>query len=225
MVSTAAAADLPLKSRPLAPVAVESGWGGFYAGVSIGYYNLGGNFYDVDNQYFDNSKVDVRRDGQGGVVGAQIGYNWQSGAFVWGVEVEALANLGSLAQSGPGDAEGCGVPDSSHCFSADQKGSLSIKGRLGYLVTPATLLYVTGGGSWAGFRHDHYDDNLRGSNNDLYWGWTVGGGLEQKMTQHASLRLEGRYKQYEKKTWFDQSDEEFGLRPDLDRDPGANYKF
>jgi outer membrane immunogenic protein len=224
LIGVAGAADITPRYTKAPPVAVPySDWSGFYAGVSLGYYSLGGSFGDPETHYFNNPDVGVARRGEGGLLGAQIGYNWQFDKIVAGLEVEGLANLGSAMQSGPGDFEGCGGAPR---FIGDQKGSVTAKGRLGYLVMPSTLLYGTAGWSAAGFRQDHYDCDLRGSNNDLYTGWTAGGGIEQKVTERTSLRLEGRFTQYGSKTWIDQSNETFSMHPETwTATLGANFKF
>ena len=86
-------------------------WSGLYGGVHLGYA-------DAD---FDD----------GVVGGVQLGYNWQSGAIVYGVE-------GDISLT-----------------SADSVDWLaSARGRLGYLLQPSLLLYGTagvGGDDDAGF--------------------------------------------------------------------------
>ena len=65
----ATAADLG-RSRPMqavAPAMLPFNWGGWYAGL-----NLGGGCDDVS----------------GVVFGGQIGYNWQAGNWVFGVETD-----------------------------------------------------------------------------------------------------------------------------------------
>src|SRR3954447_5379503 len=65
----ATAADLgPSRMQPVkAPAYLPFNWGGWYAGL-----NLGGGFSDVSGVIF----------------GGQIGYNWQFGQWVFGVETD-----------------------------------------------------------------------------------------------------------------------------------------
>ncbi|MBB3955581.1 outer membrane protein [Novosphingobium sediminicola] len=69
------------------------------------------------------------------------------------------------------------------------KRSVDLSLRAGYLVTPKTLAYVRGG----------YSNTLVGANignlhsSDDRDGWLLGGGVERKLTDKVSARLEYRY--------------------------------
>src|SRR5690349_2207348 len=90
----AMAADLPMRSAPVAPTMTVApyNWSGFYAGVNVGVissdtsatgYNPGGptGYCWSFNCGFSSSDSTT-----GVLVGGQLGYNFQSGAFVFGVE-------------------------------------------------------------------------------------------------------------------------------------------
>src|SRR5690349_24634002 len=91
----ASAADLaarPYTKAPPPAMAAVYDWSGFYIGGNAGcgharacldFVGPGGAF-----------ATDGCRDGSGGVVGGQIGYRWQSGGFVFGLEGQGdWANL------------------------------------------------------------------------------------------------------------------------------------
>ena len=82
----------------------------------------------------------------------------------------------------------------------------SARGRLGFLVTPATLLYVTGGAAWQHFEVTSTcaSANTCGAasngsapaviaNSATKAGWTVGGGIETALSGHWFARGEYRY--------------------------------
>src|SRR3981189_560894 len=77
------------------------------------------------------------------IIGAFLGYRWQVGMWVVGVEGDINWQRGetSHAQNTPPPWLGYELFTGSQKQGADG----SIRGRLGYLVTPWTLLYATGG--------------------------------------------------------------------------------
>jgi outer membrane immunogenic protein len=85
----AAAADLPARTYSKAPamVAAVYDWSGFYIGANGG---LGSSRKCWD--FTTPAGVFVAAEGchnaTGGVAGGQIGYRWQSGAFVFGLEAQ-----------------------------------------------------------------------------------------------------------------------------------------
>src|SRR3978361_1619505 len=103
LTAGAFAADLP--SRRVAPapyVAVPVfTWTGFYVGVNAGYGfsdndRNNGSYYGAGTTYYGN---DSSRDGFVG--GGQIGYNYQIGNFVIGIEADAqYADLGGRSNNG-----------------------------------------------------------------------------------------------------------------------------
>jgi outer membrane immunogenic protein len=121
----------------------------------------------------------------GGLVGGTIGYDWQNGPYVFGLEGDgSWADITGSGTCGP-PAHGCG-------------GSIralgTIRARLGYdigRVSPwggDVLAYVTGG--WA-VGDVHAWDSLFGNSGDkTASGWTVGAGLEAMFAPNWSVKLE-----------------------------------
>lgn len=69
----------------------------------------------------------------------------------------------------------------------------SVIGRAGWLATPNTLLYGLGGWSYGRFELDSYELGLSKVDDYGAQGFTVGGGIEQKLSRNWSLRAEYRY--------------------------------
>src|SRR5450830_356430 len=98
---SAQAADLPGRSNSpsyyKAPPELPFSWTGFYAGINGGYAWGQSGWSDpafgVDSGNFNTS---------GGLIGGQLGYNWQTGPVVHGIETDAdwMSVKGSTAGLG-----------------------------------------------------------------------------------------------------------------------------
>jgi len=198
------AADLPLKAPPPPPAAVFS-WTGFYVGG-----NLGGKWANVSDTVNFAPLAGVLPAGASQALsdttpstvlgGIQLGYNWQAGRFVYGLEGDIDAQhwsetqvLGTFSQGTlfvPGDA-----------FSVESHWQASIRARLGY-AWDRTLLYATGGLALTDVRASSLfvvfgpDPATAGSDSATLVGGTVGGGLEYAFSNVWSAAIEGRY------TWY-----------------------
>jgi outer membrane immunogenic protein len=153
----ASAADLS-RGRPMpaaAPAYLPFNWGGWYAGL-----NLGGG---------------VGGDVTGVIFGGQVGYNWQAGQWVFGIETD-------MQWSGQDDSFTlAGVP-----VSQDLDWFGTLRGRVGFTVWDRWLPYITGGLAYGG-------RSLNGpgfSVDDTAVGWAFGVGVDYAITQQWSARLE-----------------------------------
>jgi outer membrane immunogenic protein len=112
----------------------------------------------------------------GFVAGAQIGYNWQSGQIVYGLEADA-----SYADI----SENFGV------FEASIDWMATVRGRLGYLLTPNLLVYGTAG---FGVVSASGSANIPGfgglSVDDTETDFVYGVGVEGKFARNVSARIE-----------------------------------
>jgi outer membrane immunogenic protein len=173
---TANAADLrrPAVAAP-AYVSPPYNWTGFFIGAHIG-----GGW--TNKEFFDpvfGIRGDVDADGFLG--GVQIGYNWQTGPWVFGIEGQfSWADLSGSAIGGFGSVE------------VDYLGSIA--GRIGY-AWDRVMLYVKGGG---GYAHDRYNVTALGvalatADSDTRWGWMLGAGLEYGFTPNWSMKIEYNY--------------------------------
>jgi outer membrane immunogenic protein len=184
----AIAADLPARRMPVKAVPVAPAtynWTGLYVGVHAG-YAWGELTSDV------NTAVD--HEPTGGLFGGQIGYNWQSGQFVFGVEVD-------LAYSTvKGDDSGTVPGPFTFNAESEMKYLGTVRGRLG-VAQDRVLFYVTGGFAWA-----KVDATMTvvgagtGSDTMNLTGWTAGGGIEYAFAPNWTVRAEYLYVDFSKES-------------------------
>ncbi len=123
---------------------------------------------------------------QGGFGGGQIGYNFQSGGFVYGIETDF--------QGGDIGNRVTGISTNGNAFSSGEHVDWfgTARARLGYAFG-STLVYGTGGFAY-GDVHQHATDagvSLGGSGTQT--GWVAGGGVEYKINPAWSLKAEYQY--------------------------------
>lgn len=188
-----------LKDAPLAPLPAT--WTGFYIGAGVG---AGAVVHELDIGLYEpevGELAGLNFDGIGGegILGTvQVGYDWQVmprwvvGAFVdfdWsGLSTELDFNL-----RGDGVLRGDGELEMDYMWT--------IGGRIGYLPTPDTLVYIL-----AGYTQAEFDDpsitlsyggesETFGTSLDTFSGWTVGVGMETRLDSNWGLKLEYRFTQ------------------------------
>jgi outer membrane immunogenic protein len=207
----ALAADLPVKSPPPAPVmAPVWNWNGFYIGVNGG-YSWGRstrdlNFFNPLNGVTIASGTGGGRDLNGGLFGGQLGYNWQTANWVFGIETDAqwTGQKGSTTVLCP--VAGCFAPGVAAGTAASLSDELewfgTFRGRGGMLVTPSVLLYVTGGLAYGSlqtevaltrFTATGIPVTAVGSRSSDKFGWTIGGGIESMFAANWSAKIEYLY--------------------------------
>ena len=220
--SAAQAADLPSRYAPppmIAAVPVFT-WTGFYVGVNAGY---GWNTND-NNNYFDPVFGYSGGGSDGGFVGGgQIGYNYQMGQFVIGLETDIqYADIGGgrgyVGQGFLGDD------------SNDGQWFGTLRARAGFAIDRA-LVYATCGFAYGdiGAGRSAYVDALGnyiyGSSNGTNTGWVLGGGIEYAFTNNLTAKVEGLYVNLDTKNdnfgaYANNNNAEFGVVR-----AGLNYKF
>src|SRR5690606_27219062 len=113
----------------------------------------------------------------------QLGFNVQTGRFVWGLE-------GDLSWS---DIDGSVGNTTDFTLDTDINWLATLRGRVGLASGPA-LFYVTGGFAFADVDTSYSIDNdWSGSKSETKTGWTVGGGLELMLTQNWTMKAEYLY--------------------------------
>lgn len=199
LMTAASAADLAArpytKAPPLSPAI---NWSGFYIGA------MGGYAFDSSNG--------------GGFGGGTVGYNWQAGQFVFGLEV---------------DAAGASIKDSQAGFigivpvtAEDKIDALgSVTGRLG-VAANAALFYAKGGYAWANNKLSVTLPGVTSSDSHVHSGYTVGGGVEYMFAPNWSAKAEYMFTHLEGQTYtifgvpFDSGTAEFSSVK-----VGVNYHF
>jgi outer membrane immunogenic protein len=135
MPFAASAADLPIKSAPRGFAPATYNWTGFYLGANAG-YGLASTVIDDQDCNISCSSQTISKGGF--TVGGTVGYNWQMGATVLGLEgdwnwIDAKKSLTSLAWPS--------------VHSAEIRSFGTARARAG-LAIDRTLVYVTGGAGW-----------------------------------------------------------------------------
>jgi outer membrane immunogenic protein len=199
--ASALAADLgermPMKAAPIA-TSVPS-WAGFYIGGNVGYGWGNGN---TDFTFLPNEAAFGTKNGsldskpEGVIGGAQIGYNWQFGSMVTGLEADIQGSGIKGSATGPLTSVS-GVPFLVLFRSSEDKLSWfgTVRGRLGTTITPSLLLYATGGLAYGEIKHSantffRAGEQIPVSVSETKVGWTAGAGGEWMFAQGWSAKLE-----------------------------------
>jgi outer membrane immunogenic protein len=180
MAAPASAADLaarPYRAAPLPVLAAIYDWSGFYIGGNGGW---GQSRNCVDFGIFP----DACRESSGGLAGGQLGYRWQAGTWVFGLE----------GQGDWADLTSSRVSIFRPAFSTRTKtdGIGLFTGQIGYAFNSA-LLYVKGGAAVTSNRFSILS-TLTGtelaSASSTRWGGTVGVGWEWGFAPNWSAGIE-----------------------------------
>ncbi|HLX16291.1 MAG TPA: outer membrane protein [Bradyrhizobium sp.] len=179
VASVAYAADLPAPNAPYtkAPAVVNPAinWSGFYIGA------MGG--YAAENT---SDPLGIK----GGFGGGTVGYNWQFGTIVAGLEADgAFADVTSSATI-------AGVT-----ATAKIDALATVRGRVG-VAFDQVLLYGTGGLALADTKLSATALGITLSDNKTQTGWTLGAGAEWMFMPHWSLKAEYLYRRFDSVTFF-----------------------
>jgi outer membrane immunogenic protein len=191
------------------PVVTPNTWAGFYLGVNGGYgWGGGGDTFTYGADF-------TRAKPEGGFGGGQIGYNFQSGSFVYGVETDFQG--GDIADSVTGDR-----------YTSRERMDWfgTARGRLGFSLGQA-LVYGTGGFAYGDVKQHAVLGADAFDNAGTRTGYTVGGGVEFKLAPSWSLKAEYQYLDFGSEKL---SDSYGNLTSDLDTNfhtarIGLNYRF
>jgi outer membrane immunogenic protein len=190
-----------------APPPPSSGfnWTGFYVGLNIGH---GANDTKGSENPLPTAAIFVNLlpqtfslDPSGAVGGAQVGYNWQRGHFVFGVEgdidaagIDGIAVQSPIIQNNNTPFPGAGNNIRLH-YRTDAVST--VRPRLGFVLGSRFLIYGTGGLAVAhnGFSAntdfrpvgtEQYPANL----SKIQKGWAAGGGVEVAVAWGWTLRAD-----------------------------------
>ncbi|MCC7347444.1 MAG: porin family protein, partial [Variibacter sp.] len=175
---SALSADLSYRKAPTpaAVVAQNFDWSGLYVGIQGGYG------WGHVNWTYNGIGTTANHDTGGGLFGGTLGYNWQSGNWVFGIETDGAWAHISGSTACPNPAFSC--RSTLNSFS-------TARGRLG-MAWGQWMLYGTAGAAGAG-------QNIRTvvtatgatAGTDIYGvGWTAGGGVEYMFAPNWSLKAE-----------------------------------
>jgi outer membrane immunogenic protein len=219
--SGAMAADLAVKAPPPPPpLAPAATWQGFYVGGSVGASWLHSTFDDTaaigdvttSNAIFPlNSTTggsSVSANGVGFLAGLHLGYNLQSGNFVYGLEggfswlgsTSASSNGAFVHQSGyPSVYAGTRTRNGTTTSSSKVSELATLRARFG-LDFNGTLPYLTAGVAWGHIETSFtitgagYSSPIPATATATQKSWVpgvvLGGGIEHKLTQNWTVRGE-----------------------------------
>ncbi len=204
----AQAADLPQPSykAPAYSAPAYANWSGFYVGLNGG-YGFGKSSWSGAGLTSSDFNVN------GGMVGGTVGYNYQTGVWVWGLEgdIDYSMMKGSFS----------GICGSSCETKNDWFGTA--RGRIGYAGWTNWLPYFTGGAAFG----DIKATDPFGSATKTNIGWTAGVGLEFALWTSWSVKGEYLYADLGKATCPAAScgaDVDVTFKTNIVR-LGVNYRF
>ncbi len=193
-VAAAPAGDLAPKTylkAPAAPDPAPYNWAGFYVGANMGYGAASDPLHVSFTPAIYGGEQPTMAPA-GGLGGAQLGYNFQAGRWVFGAE---------------GDIQVSALRQSSMCFDfcgaitfrAAQELSwfATARARAGYAMGPA-LIYATGGAAFTNVNTSLSSifpsfPTVMGTFNDARTGWVLGGGIEAVLGGHWTAKVEYLY--------------------------------
>jgi outer membrane immunogenic protein len=188
---SANAADMAARPYTKAPPAIAAvyDWSGFYIGANGGYATSRNcwNFESFIGVPFTAGQG--CHDADGATAGGQIGYRWQSAAFVFGLE--AQGNWADLSGSSVSTPAFVAAPGDLTINSRLRAFGL-FTGQVGYAWNNV-LLYAKGGAAIVDNRYFHTftaNNALINSSEDTRWGATVGAGLEFGFAPNWSMGVE-----------------------------------
>ncbi len=205
VAGSAQAADMPLK----APVYVAPfTWTGAYLGINAGY----GTGSSSTSTYCTTpagvlsgtgcfAPVGSALSPSGGFVGGQVGYNYQTGLFVWGVEADIhVSHINDSTGAVP--VACCIGVGSISGYTLQRSANLdwfgTVRGRLGLALWDRTLVYGTGGLIYGEEVSNFlfttpFGPTYAGQSSGTHTGWVAGGGIEYAFTNSLSAKVEGLY--------------------------------
>ena len=226
LIGSAMAADLPLKAPAVSSPAVDP-WSGPYVGLNLGgargrssatgVIECGpGGYLCDENIWKDNGAlVGVTASGTrsdtvftGGVL---AGYNWRRANVLFGLEGDISTLHLRLTNGGTAPSINLGLLPS--VFTASTTAATdwlaTIRARLGFIVSPDLLVYVTGGLALTDLSvSNSYSDNFGvgaaeySKTSSILAGYAVGGGAEWNLSRSWALKAEYLYVAFPSITTF-----------------------
>lgn len=185
----ASAADLPARPYQAPPVAAPMmyNWTGFYIGANGGY---GWSKQCIDVTAVNgvtNVFAEGCKNAGGGLLGGQMGYRWQAGQWVFGLEGQGdWANIRNSRVS---------LLNGANTYKSTLNGLGLFTGQIGYAANE--VLFYAKGGAAVGSQDFGLYNTLTGTGlvyaSRTRWGGVVGAGIEYGFTPNWTLGLEYDY--------------------------------
>ena len=158
-------------------------WTGFYLGAHLGHARSSGD-YDAFTPRNSYDGFDIQGLNGGAFIGGvQLGYNWDMGEYVVGIE-GSLSGMSLSKSSNESNEEG-EVPD----FNRDVDNLFLLMPRIGFEVNDV-LLYAKAGLAMTriGSGHDQSGNVISGSGTEA--GWAIGIGAEFPVSERVTGRID-----------------------------------
>jgi outer membrane immunogenic protein len=185
------AAEMPVKAPPAPPAPPPCVWCGWYIGG-----NVGGSWGDARSTFdapaFPAFFTDSTRP-DGVIGGGQLGYNWQFGNWVLGIETDIQGS----SQRGSNTLAAVATPLGAVSLTETDKETWfgTTRGRVGFAPSGSNwLIYGTGGVAYGDVNSAFTLTTPLGiagvSDSTTRAGWTAGGGFEYMFLPHWSVKAE-----------------------------------
>jgi outer membrane immunogenic protein len=166
-----------------APGCISGPFAGPYIGVNAGYGR-------VDTTQSSTGDPSAKGDDHAFTAGGQVGYNWQCGHVVFGLEADfnyVGFETNTASTSGP--------PPVAVNFKDELNWFGTVRGRVGVTVHERALVYATGGLAYADSSRKFSVPSVpfRQTDDDFKTGWVIGGGIELVHDVRWLLRAEALY--------------------------------
>ena len=213
-----------------AAFAQQTNWGGFYSGISLGYVaaqshwsaRSGDSFgptYSLRPLQMDATSIQSFN-ASAPHLGVFLGYNWQKDNLIYGVEAELSALHAQASKAMIPGVFDCPVGAGLTCTNYSTVGDRtsvrlgwngSLRARLGFLVTPQTLLFATTGLAIAGadvvqacqFSYADpfcavlpFEPSASATNHKQLYGFVIGAGLEHQIDHNWHVRADYLFTKY-----------------------------
>ena len=188
IATQASAADLAARPYTKAPpmIAAIYDWSGFYIGANGGWGSSRNCWTALSAPAFGIAAVNASEgchDATGGIVGGQVGYRWQSSAWVFGIE--AQGDWADLRGSNTSVFFG---PPTTNRSTIDALGLFT--GQVGYAWNNV-LWYVKGGAAVTSDKYEGLNPGVVFDRaTETRWGGAVGTGLEFGFAPNWSAGVE-----------------------------------
>lgn len=210
IIGSAQATDLPVKAPVYkAPaVAVPPSWTGWYAGINAGYgFSSVSNTFNLDPPTgLPIDTINASNHLNGFIGGGQIGYNYQitPNSWVAGIEADLQYTNFKGSDSIGGTLPAQFRPGGQFVYTQDQRVDwfATVRGRFGWTPGDHTFLFYATGGLAVGGLKASDSLTLFGGGPTAIWsgessrtraGWTVGGGVEARLAQNWTAKVEYLY--------------------------------
>lgn len=165
----------------------DGAWAGWYVGGGVGALNLSFSEYETNSP--DNPtdwNATYFYDGSNAVAVLYGGHMWQRENIVFGVEARAAFGGKAVNTAAEGSTVG-----GDYLIRHDN--TFSLNGRVGYAVSDAVLLFVSGGVSVGQFTHDLTFRGVNEVKSRDFTGYNVGVGAEYKISDNGAIRFDVTY--------------------------------